>query len=79
MEEDLRNKEWERQQTAIARAGLLREREQERTRKELQKQQADDNRRLAQEQNSHQDFLNKEVYTNPPTAGYFMQWNTTTR
>ena len=45
----------------------------------MTKQQATDNRRLAQEQNSHKEFLDKEVYTNPPTAAYFMQFNTTSR
>ncbi|XP_076447852.1 RIB43A-like with coiled-coils protein 2 [Babylonia areolata] len=78
-EEELRNKEWERQQNANARAGLLLEREMERKRKDLEKQQADENRRLALEQKAHLDFLDKEVYTNPPTASYFMQFNTTTR
>ena len=41
--------------------------------------QANDNLRLGQEQKSHKDFLYKEVYTNPPTAAYFMQFNTTSR
>jgi len=79
MEDELRNKEWERQQNANARAGLLMEREADRKRRDIQKQQADENRRLGQEQNAHQDFMDKEVYTNPPTAAYFMQFNTTTR
>ena len=78
-EEELRNKEWERQANANARAGLLVDRELERKRREMERQQADENRRLAQEQKRHQDFLDNEVYTNPPTASYFMQFNTTTR
>lgn len=78
-EADLREKEWDRQRVAMARAGELVERQQERTRKELAKQQALDNLRLGQEQKSHKDFLYNEVYTNPPTAAYFMQFNTTSR
>ncbi|OWF35801.1 RIB43A-like with coiled-coils protein 2 [Mizuhopecten yessoensis] len=78
-EEELRNKEWERQQVANARAAMLLEREMDRKRRELDREQADENRRLASEQTSHKDFLNKEVYTNPPTAAYFTQFNTTTR
>ncbi|XP_060080955.1 RIB43A-like with coiled-coils protein 2 [Ylistrum balloti] len=78
-EEELRNKEWERQQMANARAAMLLEREMERKRRDLDREQAEENRRLATEQNSHKDFLNKEVYTNPPTAAYFTQFNTTTR
>ncbi|KAK3608307.1 hypothetical protein CHS0354_030757 [Potamilus streckersoni] len=78
-EEELRNKEWDRQRVANARAGMLLEREMARKKAELNRQQIDENRRLAQEQRAHQEFLDKEVYTNPPTAAYFMQFNTSTR
>uniref|UniRef100_A0A0B7A525 RIB43A-like with coiled-coils protein 2 n=1 Tax=Arion vulgaris TaxID=1028688 RepID=A0A0B7A525_9EUPU len=78
-EEELRNKEFERQASANARAAELIEREMARRRRDIQSAQADENRRLAQEQKAHIDFLNREVYTNPPTAAYFMQFNTTTR
>lgn len=78
-EEELRNQEWDRQRVAMARAGELLERQQERVKKEMNKQQANDNRRLGQEQKSHKDFLYNEVYTNPPSAAYFMQFNTTSR
>ncbi|RUS73971.1 hypothetical protein EGW08_018271 [Elysia chlorotica] len=78
-EEELRNREHERQASANARAALLIERELERKRRDIQKAQADENRRLAAEQKAHLDFLNKEVYTNPPSAAYFMQFNTSTR
>ncbi|XP_067684543.1 RIB43A-like with coiled-coils protein 2 [Haliotis asinina] len=78
-EEELKDKEWERQQVANARAALLLEREMARKRQEMDRQMADENRRLSQEQKTHKDYLYKEVYTNPPTAAYFMQFNTTTR
>ncbi|KAK3101431.1 hypothetical protein FSP39_003540 [Pinctada imbricata] len=78
-EEKLRQAEWERQQNANARAGLLLERELDRKRRDLDKAQVEENRRLAKEQKSHLEFLDKEVYTNPPTASYFMQFNTSTR
>lgn len=78
-EDELRDKEWERQSVANARAALLLEREKERLKKELERQQADENKRLAAEQKNHQDFMDKEVYTNKPNAAYFQQWNTTTR
>ena len=78
-EEELRNKEWERQQMANARAGELMERQQQRLDRELKKQLADQNKALGNDQSAHQDFLTKDVYTNQPTAAYFMQWNTTTR
>lgn len=78
-EEELRNKEWERQATAHARAALMVERELERKRAEIENAQADENRRLALEQKAHKEFLDKELYTNPPNAAYFMQFNTSTR
>jgi hypothetical protein len=78
-EEALRDKEWEDQRIAHARAALMLDREKERTARELNKQFVDDNQRLGAEQKAHQDFLDHEVYTNPPTASYFMQFNTSTR
>lgn len=74
-----REDEWDRQRQAHARAGMLLEREKDRREKELKKQLDDENLRLANEQNSQKEYMDKEVYTNPPTAAYFMQWNTTTR
>jgi hypothetical protein len=58
---------------------MLLEREKERREEELRKQLTDENRRLANEQKAHLSYLDKEVYTNEPTAAYFMQFNTTTR
>jgi len=78
-EERRRNEEWDRQRQAHARAGILLEREKERREKDLKKQLDDENKRLANEQQGFQEYLDKEVYTNRPTASYFMQWNTTTR
>ena len=78
-EKKLRDEEFDRQRVANARAAMLLEREHDRKREELNRKMADENRRLAQEQKAHKDFLDKEVYTNPPTASYFMQFNTSTR
>ncbi|CAF4142405.1 unnamed protein product, partial [Adineta steineri] len=39
----------------------------------------DDNQRLANEQRNLKKYLDSVVYTNQPTAAYFMQFNTTTR
>lgn len=78
-EEARRDAEWERQMSAHARAGMVLEREKERRERDLRKQLADENLRLGQEQKAHNEYLEKEVYTNRPNAGYFMQWNTTTR
>ncbi|KAF6019463.1 RIBC2 [Bugula neritina] len=66
-EEELRNKEWDRQRVAMARAGELLERQQERVRKEMNKQQAIDNLRLGQEQKSTKtSFIMRSTPTRPP-------------
>uniref|UniRef100_A0A1I8GIZ7 RIB43A domain with coiled-coils 2 n=1 Tax=Macrostomum lignano TaxID=282301 RepID=A0A1I8GIZ7_9PLAT len=64
---------------ADARTGVLIEREVERVNRDLQRKQAEENLRLAREQKAHKEFLEKELYTNPPTAAYFMQFNTSSR
>jgi hypothetical protein len=55
------------------------ERQKEEEMRELQKKLNDENKRLEFEQKAHQNFLSKTVYTNQPTAAYFMQFNTSTR
>ena len=78
-EEKRQQEEFDRQRVAQARAVELLTREQGRRRRELDEQFATENRRLAGEQKSHQHYLDKDVYTNAPTAAYYMQWNTSTR
>lgn len=78
-EEQQRNEEWDRQRLADARVATLMDREQERMRKALEKEQVDSNLRLSADQKAQQEYLNKEVYTNPPTASYFQQFNTSSR
>ncbi|CAC5413020.1 RIB43A-like with coiled-coils protein 2 [Mytilus coruscus] len=78
-EDKLREIEHARQANANARAGMLLEREMDRKHKDINREMADENRRLGLEQESHKQYLEKEVYTNPPTASYFMQFNTSTR
>ena len=78
-EEKRRDEEWSRQANAHARAGELIERQKLRTEAEIRKQLLDENSRLAQEQKSYQNFLDRQVYTNEPTSAFFLQFNTTTR
>lgn len=78
-EEQQRNEEWDRQRLADARVATLMDREQERMRKALEKEQVESNLRLSADQKAQQEYLNKEVYTNPPTASYFQQFNTSSR
>lgn len=39
----------------------------------------EENKQLEHEQKAHQEYLKNVVYTNQPTAAYFMQFNTSTR
>lgn len=78
-EEEEQEKDYNRLRLTQAKAGIIAERGIERKKKEIEKDQADENRRLAAEQRAKMDYLDKEVYTNPPTAAYFMQYNTTSR
>jgi hypothetical protein len=74
-----RDREWERQRLFDARCGQLMEREADRVRRGLEEEQVSSNTRLANEQKSNLEYIDKEVYTNRPTAAYFQQWNTTSR
>lgn len=71
--------EYNRVRLSQAKAGIMTERQLERKRKQLNGDQAKENLRLASEQKGFQDYLEKEVYTNEPSAAYFMQFNTTSR
>jgi len=78
-EEEKRYREWDNQRVAQAKQALVLEKQAERLQKDLNKQQAAENLRLANEQKAQLEYINKELYTNPPTAAYFMQFNTSSR
>lgn len=75
----LEREEFDKRRIIEAKAGIIAEIQLERKEKELLKQMADENKRLDYEQKSHKNYLDKVVYTNEPTAAYFMQFNTSTR
>ena len=77
--ERLENEEFDKRRLIEAKAATIAERQLERKEKELAKLLTEDNKRLEYEQKQHQEFLDKVVYTNQPTAAYFMQFNTQTR
>lgn len=77
--ERLENEEFDKRRIIEAKAGLIIEKQQERKEKEILHKLTDENKRLDNEQKSHKDYLDKVVYTNQPTAAYFMQFNTSTR
>ena len=78
-EEKRQQDEFDRQRVAQARAVELLTRNQDRQRRDINDQLATENRRMADEQKAHQRYLDQDVYTNVPTAAYFMQWNTCSR
>ncbi|XP_017775784.1 PREDICTED: RIB43A-like with coiled-coils protein 2 [Nicrophorus vespilloides] len=50
-----------------------------RQQRQLNKQVAEENKRLSIEQKNHQQYLKRIVYTNKPTAAYYDQFNRTAR
>lgn len=47
--------------------------------RELNRKIADENLQLAEQQKSHQDYLNRVAYKNTPTAAFYEQFNKGTR
>ncbi|KAM7134467.1 RIB43A-like with coiled-coils protein 1 [Macrochelys suwanniensis] len=74
-----REAEWEAQRQLAARAALALEEEERLSRLQLRKGLDAYNQQLAQEQRAQQQYLQKEVYTNPPSAQYHLQFNTSSR
>ncbi|XP_060678396.1 RIB43A-like with coiled-coils protein 1 [Hemiscyllium ocellatum] len=71
--------EWDQQRTLAARAAMALEQQEEEGAKRLRQELDRYNNQLAKEQLAHQVYLDEEVYTNPPTAQYFLQFNTSSR
>ncbi|XP_075434614.1 RIB43A-like with coiled-coils protein 1 isoform X2 [Ascaphus truei] len=78
-EERQQNAEWDRQRCLGAQAAMTLEQQEELFNKELRKRMDSYNQQLGREQRAHLEYLEKEVYTNNPTAHYHSQFNTTTR
>jgi hypothetical protein len=64
---------------AEAKAGMIAEKQIEREQRTLDHDLYNDNQRLANEQRHLKSYLDRVVYTNQPTAAYFMQFNTSSR
>ncbi|XP_065279142.1 RIB43A-like with coiled-coils protein 1 [Emys orbicularis] len=74
-----REAEWEVQRQLAARAAMALEEEERLARLQLRKGLDAYNQQLAQEQRAQQQYLQREVYTNPPSAQYHLQFNTSSR
>ncbi|XP_072422614.1 RIB43A-like with coiled-coils protein 1 isoform X2 [Chiloscyllium punctatum] len=79
MREAQTDAEWDQQRTLAARAAMALEQQEEEEARRLRQELDRYNNQLAKEQLAHQVYLDKEVYTNPPTAQYFLQFNTSSR
>ena len=71
--------EWDRNRVAQARLGTILDTREGRRRADLDRQLAEDNIRLGEEQRSTKSYLDRELYTNKPSREYFSQFNTSTR
>ncbi|XP_058791408.1 RIB43A-like with coiled-coils protein 2 [Phymastichus coffea] len=78
-EESKRNEDWNKMVNGNARAAESHQRELDRRRAELSKQIAEENLRMAEQQKSHQDYLNRLVYQNKPSPEFYEQFNKSTR
>lgn len=47
--------------------------------RDLERDLREHNKLLGQEQRAHNQYMDKVVYTNTPTAAYYEKFNTTTR
>nr|XP_056707806.1 RIB43A-like with coiled-coils protein 1 [Euleptes europaea] len=78
-EERQREAEWDRQRHLAARAAMGMEEQEQNFRLQLRKSLDGYNRELAEAQKANLQHLEKEVYSNTPTAHYHLQFNTSSR
>ncbi|XP_033215002.1 RIB43A-like with coiled-coils protein 2 isoform X2 [Belonocnema kinseyi] len=79
MEEKQKNVDWNRLMAGNAYAAETYHRELERKKAQLNKQIAEENLRLAEQQKSQQEYLNRVIYKNRPSREFFEQFNKGTR
>ncbi|XP_010782713.1 RIB43A-like with coiled-coils protein 1 [Notothenia coriiceps] len=77
--EKIQNAAWELQLLKLSRKAEEEDRRAEELRRERRIQTDHYNMQLAREQQEHQEFLNKKLYTNKPSKDYFHQFNTSSR
>ncbi|XP_043601141.1 RIB43A-like with coiled-coils protein 2 [Bombus pyrosoma] len=75
LEEKRRDEEWDRLMNTQAEIADSYQREIDRRRTEIKRKIAEENLELAQQHKSHQDYLNRVLYKNKPTAAFFEQFN----
>ncbi|CAI5795928.1 Uncharacterized protein PODLI_1B027085 [Podarcis lilfordi] len=78
-EEQQREAEWDRQRELAGRAAMEMEQQEQNFRQQLRKSLDAYNQDLADAQKSNLQYMEKEVYSNVPTAQYHLQFNTSSR
>ncbi|XP_025159066.1 RIB43A-like with coiled-coils protein 2 isoform X1 [Harpegnathos saltator] len=73
------DEEWDRLMTSHLQVAYSHARELDQRKSELNKKIAEENLQLAERQKSHQDYLNRVLYKNMPTADFYEQFNKSTR
>ncbi|XP_074500506.1 RIB43A-like with coiled-coils protein 1 [Sebastes fasciatus] len=77
--EKIQDAAWDLQLLKMSRAAEEEQRKAEELRREKRIQTERYNMQLAEEQQAHQEYLNKKLYTNKPSKDYFYQFNTSSR
>ncbi|KAF3860412.1 hypothetical protein F7725_000667 [Dissostichus mawsoni] len=77
--EKIQKAAWELQLLKLSRKAEEEDRRAEELRRDQRIQTDHYNMQLAREQQEHQEFLNKKLYTNKPSKDYFHQFNTSSR
>ncbi|XP_037629984.1 RIB43A-like with coiled-coils protein 1 [Sebastes umbrosus] len=77
--EKIQDAAWDLQLLKMSRAAEEEQRKAEELRREKRMQTERYNMQLAEEQQAHQEYLNKKLYTNKPSKDYFYQFNTSSR
>ncbi|XP_076620172.1 RIB43A-like with coiled-coils protein 2 [Colletes latitarsis] len=75
LEEKQVNEEWDRLMNSHAHTANEHQREIDRKRADIKKKIAEENLQLAEQHKSHQEYLNRILYKNKPTAAFFEQFN----
>ncbi|XP_011381740.1 RIB43A-like with coiled-coils protein 1 isoform X3 [Pteropus vampyrus] len=77
--ERAQNAEWEGQAVCLAQAAMELEEQERQLGAEFRRGLGSFNQQLAKEQSAQHNYLNSIIYTNEPTAQYYLQFNTSSR
>ncbi|CAF3808911.1 unnamed protein product [Adineta steineri] len=73
------DKIWEQYANALAKQAIITEQKIEENNRHIRCHLADENKKLAKQQNEHQNYLNTILYRSTPTAAFYEQFNITSR